>query len=106
MATYEAVLDALADGTRRTILEQLVRGPAPVSKIAEALPVSRPAVSQHLRVLLDAGLVEFDHTGTRNLYRLERAGFDTLRSWLDSFWEDVLGAFEAYANRPDNGDPT
>ena len=65
-----------------------------------------PLARANLRVLLDAGLVEFDQTGTRNLYRLERDGFDTLRTWLDSFWEDVLGAFEAYANRPDNGDPT
>jgi DNA-binding transcriptional ArsR family regulator len=103
--TYETVLDALADGTRRKILVQLVRGPAPVSKLAEQLPVSRPAVSQHLRVLLDAGLVVFDQSGTRNVYRLDRSGFDTLRIWLDSFWDDVLGAFEMYANQPDTHQP-
>jgi DNA-binding transcriptional ArsR family regulator len=116
VGTYETVLDALADGTRRKILTHLVRGPAPVSKLAEQLPVSRPAVSQHLRVLLDAGLVVFDPTGTRNVYRLDRSGFDTLRTWIDSFWDDVLGAFETYANQletnqletnePENGDGT
>lgn len=106
MATYEAVLDALADRTRREIVKQLTRGPAPVSKIAEQLPVSRPAVSQHLRVLLDARLVEFDPSGTKNVYRLERSGFDALRTWIDSFWDDVLGAFEAYANRSEQGETT
>jgi DNA-binding transcriptional ArsR family regulator len=104
VTTYEAVLDALADGTRRSILEQLARGPAPVSTIAEQLPVSRPAVSQHLRVLLDAQLVDYDQTGTRNVYRLERSGLDTLRAWLDSMWDDVLGAFEAYTNQLDGED--
>ena len=100
MATYEAVLEAVVDRTRRDILEQLTHGPAAVNEIAEQLPVSRPAVSQHLRVLLEAGLVRFEPDGTRNVYRLERAGFDELRAWLDSFWQDVLDAFEAYADRP------
>ena len=99
MAAYEAVLDAIADRTRRDILEQLTRGPAAVNELAAHLPISRPAVSQHLRVLLEAGLVRYESEGTRNVYRLERAGFDTLRSWLDSFWDDVLDAFETYANQ-------
>lgn len=99
MAAYEGVLEAIADRTRREILEQLTRGPAAVGELAEELPVSRPAVSQHLRVLLDAGLVRFESAGTRNVYSLDRAGFDTLRTWLDSFWDDVLGAFETYANQ-------
>jgi len=80
-----------------------MRGPAAVRELAERLPVSRPAVSQHLRVLLDAGLVDFDRRGTSNVYRLERTGFDALRAWLDSFWNDVLDAFEAYADRPAEG---
>jgi DNA-binding transcriptional ArsR family regulator len=97
---YEGVLDAVADRTRREILEQLTRGPLAVSELADGLPVSRPAVSQHLRVLRDAGLVRFEPQGTRNVYRLDRTGFDTLRAWVDSFWDDVLGAFEAYADQP------
>jgi DNA-binding transcriptional ArsR family regulator len=98
VVTYGSVLDALADRTRRQILEQLVRGPASVAELATRVPVSRPAVSQHLRVLLDAGLVDFDAQGTKNIYRLEAQGFETLRSWLDQLWQDVLDGFEAYAN--------
>ena len=97
MATYGTVLDALADGTRRDILEQLARGPAPVSTIAAKLPVSRPAVSQHLRVLYDAGLVDYEQQGTRNVYRLDTAGVEALRKYLDRMWGDVLGAFERHA---------
>jgi DNA-binding transcriptional ArsR family regulator len=70
-----------------------------VNEIADGLPVSRPAVSQHLRVLRDAGLVDFEPHGTRNLYRLDRAGFDELRHWLDTYWQEVLDAFEGYAMR-------
>ena len=98
MAAYEGVLEAIADKTRREILEQLTRGSAAVGELADELPVSRPAVSQHLRVLLEAGLVRFESAGTRNVYSLDRTGFETLRTWLDSFWDDVLGAFETYAN--------
>jgi DNA-binding transcriptional ArsR family regulator len=97
--THETVLEALADGTRRRIIERLARGPASVADLAAGLPVSRPAVSQHLRVLLHAGLVGYHEQGTKNIYRLERAGFDLLRSWLDRFWGDVLDRFEAYANQ-------
>lgn len=99
MAAYEAVLDALADRTRREILEELTQGPAPVADLAGRLPVSRPAVSQHLKVLLGAGLVRFEEQGTRNVYRLDRSGFESLRTWLDRFWDDVLAAFEAYADQ-------
>lgn len=59
-------------------------------------------MSQHLRVLLDAGLVQYEPHGTRNVYRLERTGFDALRTWLDAFWQEVLDAFEAYANDQDS----
>jgi DNA-binding transcriptional ArsR family regulator len=100
------VLDALGDRTRRDILEQLASGPVAVSELADQLPVSRPAVSQHLRVLREAGLVQFSSRGTKNLYRLDPTGFDELRTWLDSFWQHVLDAFVAYADEstPTKGD--
>jgi DNA-binding transcriptional ArsR family regulator len=98
--THEAVLDALADPTRRSIVSQLARGPVTVGELAERLPVSRPAVSQHLKVLLGAELVSFEARGTQNLYRLEKAGFDELRHWLEDFWQGVLDAFETYAESP------
>jgi DNA-binding transcriptional ArsR family regulator len=88
----------LADATRRSIVSQLARGPVTVGELAEELPVSRPAVSQHLKVLMSAELVSFQTRGTRNVYRLELAGFDALRIWLNGFWQDVLDAFETYAN--------
>ncbi len=99
MGTYQQVLDALGDPTRRAVVERLARGPASVAQLADGLPVSRPAVSQHLRVLLAAGLVTYDAVGTRNVYRLDRPGFDALRAWLDGFWTDVLEAFGDYAGR-------
>lgn len=99
MATYEAVLEALGDGTRRQILERLKTGPAAVSDLASQLPVSRPAVSQHLRVLLGSGLVGFDQQGTKNIYRLETEGLVTLRAWLDDFWQTALDSYEAFARR-------
>ncbi|MFE6969298.1 ArsR/SmtB family transcription factor [Isoptericola sp. NPDC057653] len=98
MAAYQEALDALGDPTRRAVVEHLAAGPASVAEVAAALPVSRPAVSQHLRVLRAAGLVAFETVGTRHLYRLDAAGFDALRAWLDGFWSDVLGAFAAHAD--------
>jgi DNA-binding transcriptional ArsR family regulator len=98
VATYESVLDALADTSRRRLLEQLAQGPASVADLAGGLPISRPAVSQHLRVLREAGLVDFDEHGTRNLYRLETAGLVALRDWLDRFWQDAMDAFAAHAH--------
>lgn len=102
MVTYEPrlpdiVLEALGDGTRRAIVGLLVRAPASVAALADRLPVSRPAVSQHLRVLLEAGLVRYERQGTRNVYRLEPAGFDALRRWLDGFWDEVLCEFATFA---------
>jgi len=85
--TYEAVLDALGDRTRRLIIDRLRAGPSSVGDLAAALPVSRPAVSQHLTVLRRSGLVSYDELGTRNVYRLDPAGLGELRAWLDSFWE-------------------
>jgi DNA-binding transcriptional ArsR family regulator len=88
------VLDALGDATRRRVLE-LVResGPAPVGMIAKSLPVSRPAVSQHLRVLEGAGLVTCTKDGTRHLYAVQPDGLAVLRLWLEGFWDDALLRF-------------
>jgi DNA-binding transcriptional ArsR family regulator len=87
----------LGDPTRRAILERLRGGPLAVAEIARGLPVSRPAVSQHLRVLKDAGLVSERRSGTRRLYRLDLNGLAALRAYLDSFWEEALAAFKAAA---------
>ena len=84
----------LGDPTRRAILERLRRGPLAVAEIARDLPVSRPAVSQHLRVLKEAGLVSERRSGTRRLYRLDLNGLAGLRAYLDSFWEEALASFK------------
>ena len=97
MQTYETGLDALGDGTRRLILERLRGGPLAVGELAAGLPVSRPAVSQHLRVLKEAGLVTERRNGTRRLYRVDTDGLAEVRDYLESFWTDVLAAFEAAA---------
>lgn len=90
-------MDALGDPTRRAIFEQLRRGPRPVGEIAAELPVSRPAVSQHLRVLKDAGLVTERREGTRRLYRLDPDGLGELRDYFDDFWTEALAGFKAAA---------
>jgi DNA-binding transcriptional ArsR family regulator len=90
-------MDALGDGTRRLILERLRGGPRAVGELAAQLPVSRPAVSQHLRVLKEAGLVTERRNGTRRLYRVDTDGLAEVRDYLESFWTDVLAAFEAAA---------
>ena len=97
MATHEDILDALGDRSRRRIVSTLLSGPAPVATIAADLPVSRPAVSQHLRVLRDCGLVTYEEVGTRNVYRLDPSGFDHLRVWLDGMWDTPLESFAAFA---------
>jgi DNA-binding transcriptional ArsR family regulator len=91
-------MDALGDPTRRAIFEQLRRGPRPVGEIAGALPVSRPAVSQHLRVLKDAGLVTERRQGTRRIYRLDPDGLSELRRYFDLFWDAALVDFKAAAD--------
>jgi DNA-binding transcriptional ArsR family regulator len=96
VTTYEAVCEALGDATRREILEQLRRRPCSVGALAEVLPVSRPAVSQHLKVLYEAGLVAYATRGTRNIYHLDPAGLEPLRAWLDVFWQDALAGFADY----------
>ena len=93
MKTYEAILDALGDRTRRQIVEHLRSAPLSVGELAARLPVSRPAVSQHLTVLNRSGLVGYEERGTRNIYRLEPAALGSLRAWLDSFWETALDRY-------------
>jgi DNA-binding transcriptional ArsR family regulator len=96
---YGAVMEALADGTRRAVFEQLREGPRSVGEIAARLPVSRPAVSQHLRVLKDAGLVENVPAGTRRLYSVAPAGLEQLRAYVDEFWSQALGEFKLAVER-------
>src|SRR5215469_1725296 len=95
--TYHLALTVLADPTRRGVFEQLRRGPRAVSALAAQLPVSRPAVSQHLKMLKAAGLVEERAEGTRRIYSVRREGLRELRDWLDGFWDDALAAFKAEA---------
>ena len=84
---------ALADGTRRALVERLLHGPLAVGELARGLPVSRPAVSQHLKVLKSAGLVRDQAAGTRRVYQLDPNGFETLRADLDRFWTQALAAY-------------
>ncbi len=77
---------AIADPNRRFLLEELRRGPRTVNELAEQLPISRPAVSQHLKALLDSGLVSVVSQGTRRIYTVQNRGFDRLNLWLDQFW--------------------
>ena len=88
------MLTALGDPTRQAILEQLSHGPLAVGQLAELLPVTRPAVSQHLKVLKDVGLVFDRQDGTRRLYQVDPQGLAALRSHLDGFWERSLAAFQ------------
>jgi DNA-binding transcriptional ArsR family regulator len=96
---YGNALAVLADPTRRKVFERLRGGPRPVNRLAAGLPVSRPAVSQHLKVLKDAGLVEERSEGVRRIYSLRREGLMELREWLDSFWGDALEAFKLEAEK-------
>jgi DNA-binding transcriptional ArsR family regulator len=92
---YRDALTALADPTRRRVFERLKSGPKPVGAIARGLPVSRPAVSQHLKVLKEAGLVADRAEGTRRVYFIDPNGLGPLRAWLDQFWDQALEAFRA-----------
>jgi DNA-binding transcriptional ArsR family regulator len=98
---YEVVLDALGDRTRRAILQRLRDGPKPVVEIARGLPVSRPAVSQHLKVLKDAGLVADRAEGNRRLYAVDANGLAALRTFLELFWQDgSLGPLPGSGGQP------
>ena len=94
---YANALAVLADPTRRQVFERLRAGPRPVNQLAAGLPVSRPAVSQHLKVLKEAGLVQERSEGVRRIYSVRREGLTELRDWLDSFWDEALVAFKAHA---------
>jgi len=96
-------MDALGDPTRRAIFERLRSGPQPVVELARGLPVSRPAVSQHLRVLKEAGLVRDQAVGTRRIYEVDPDGFGQVRTWFEDLWTDALDAFKqaAEAERSD-----
>ncbi len=96
--TYANAIAALADPTRRAIVEALRAAPQPVGRIACTLPVSRPAVSQHLRVLAEAGLVTAEAEGTRRIYRLAPQGWAALREYLDAMWDDALAAYARAAH--------
>lgn len=96
---YGTALAVLADPTRRKVFERLRAGPRAVNALAAGLPVSRPAVSQHLKVLKDAGLVEERSEGVRRIYSIRREALAELRAWLDSFWDDALEAFRVEAER-------
>ena len=87
-------LDVLADPTRRSIFERLADGPQAVGELAGHFPVSRPAVSQHLKVLKDAGLVTDRADGRRRLYAVDPRGIEDMREWLDRFWDRALAAFK------------
>jgi DNA-binding transcriptional ArsR family regulator len=99
MANETEAMGALGDPTRRAIFERLADGPLPVGEIARGLPVSRPAVSQHLKVLKGAGLVVDQADGTRRLYRIDPDGVGALRAYFDRFWNQALVAFKAAAER-------
>lgn len=96
---YQDAFVALADPTRRQVFERLAKKTLSVQEIADGLPVSRPAVSQHLRVLEQAGLVTYTREGTRNLYRIDPRGLEAMRNYLDRFWDRALAAFKAAAEK-------
>lgn len=99
MTNAARVFSALYDPTRRAVLERLRDGPRPVGEIARGLPVTRPAVSQHLKVLKDAGLVSDRSEGTRRIYYIDPKGLGAMRAWLDQFWDSALTAFAAEIER-------
>jgi DNA-binding transcriptional ArsR family regulator len=97
------MIRALADPTRRSVFEKLRRGPQAVGRLAEQLDVTRPAVSQHLKVLEQAGLVRARREGTRRIYSVEIRGLAELRRYLNTFWDDATASFEAEAKRSPRG---
>ena len=100
---YQATLEILADPTRRTLVERLREGPLPVGKLAQGLSVSRPAVSKHLRLMKEAGVVRMTEDGTRNLYELDLRSLDQVRQYLDGFWDFALQRFKRQAEKPSTG---
>jgi DNA-binding transcriptional ArsR family regulator len=100
MANHTAVLSALADPTRRAIFERLAQSPSAVGELARGLPVSRPAVSQHLKVLKSAGLVTDQAAGTRRVYSVDPVGLAVIRDYFEQFWQQALTRFAAAATHP------
>jgi DNA-binding transcriptional ArsR family regulator len=96
---YGQALTALADPSRRTVFEKLWKSPASVGVLAATMSISRPSVSQHLKVLKDSGLVVDEAHGTRRIYRVDPRGLASLRAWLDQFWDEALVAFKADVER-------
>ncbi len=96
--SYQDAISALADPTRRIIIDRLRSGALPVSVIAQGMTISRPAVSQHLRVLSDAGLLTVTPAGNKRLYAIAPEGVDSLRKYLDTLWDDALSAFARAAH--------
>lgn len=105
MTAYDQVFEALGDPTRRAVLERLAQGPSSVGRLAEGLPVSRPAVSQHLKVLRSAGLVTDRQVGTRRIYAIDADGLEAVRQYWDRFWATALERYGALA-RPTEGEST
>jgi DNA-binding transcriptional ArsR family regulator len=95
--SYQATLEILADPTRRAIVDRLRAGPRPVGRLAAGLPVSRPAVSKHLRLMKEAGVVRMTEEGTRNFYELDLRTLDEVRRYLDGFWDASLQSFKQAA---------
>jgi len=96
---HDPAFNALGDPTRRAIFEKLVAGPLSVVHIAEGLAVSRPAVSQHLKVLREAKLISMEQKGTRSIYQVDREGIMAMRAWLDRFWDEALHNFKTLAEK-------
>lgn|SRR5512146_958744 len=101
---YNNAFAALADDTRRAVFERLAERPRSVGELARGLPVSRPAVSQHLKVLKEAGLVTDHAEGARRVYQIDPAGLGQVRAWLDRFWDTALEAFKAEVEADDEED--
>lgn len=101
---YADVLNALADPTRRSVFERLAGGHRSVGELAAELPVSRPAVSQHLRVLKDVGLVSEQQVGTRRYYRARPEGLAELRTYVERFWKEALASFKEAAEKGNDDD--
>src|SRR5258708_35974683 len=100
MLTYEErACDAWGDPTRRAVLKRVRGGARSVGEIAEGMEVSRPAVSQHLKILMTARLVTVHAEGTRRVYAVDRRGIESLRNWLEGFWDEALTAFKVMAER-------
>ncbi|HVV16803.1 MAG TPA: metalloregulator ArsR/SmtB family transcription factor [Polyangia bacterium] len=103
-ASVATAFVALSDPTRRQIFERLAQRNRSVGELADGLPVSRPAVSQHLRVLADAGLVTHQRDGARRVYRIDPRGLQMMRAYLDRFWDRALAAFQAVVEEDEKGE--